>query len=361
MKKLICMLLALMLCLAMLPAMADDDPAPAPANPNSQPATVTYVSSGTEGGELVVPAPDQGADSIEVVDEDAMLTEEMIAQLDAEVQDMLVHSDELIDVQEGVRNILLVGLDRRPGEGRSRSDTMVIVTLDGNDNVVKLTSLMRDMYVNIPGHGNNRINAAYVFGGAELLLATIEENFGLHIDEYAAVDLTLVIDVVDELEGLVMNVENMAQLRAINGVIDAYNAQFNCPVNSDLLTETGEQLMNGKQVQAYARFRHTDNDFYRTQRQRNVLVALYEKIHQYKLVDLTLLASKYIDRVDTNLSLTDIVSMLPIVLQMDAGSIEQLRLPADDEYTARMISGMAVLVPDMEACRARLADFITAE
>ena len=368
MKKFFSILLCLLMCLCAVGAAADE-PVAAPANPNAKGADVTYVTpepeeqgeageTEQEDADLVVPAPDGGADSIEVIDEDAMLTEEMIAQLDQEVQDMLRHGGELIDTQKGVRNILLLGVDARPGETRSRSDTMVIATLDAEHGTIKLTSLMRDTYVSIPGKGNNRINAAYVFGGAELLMQTIEENFGLHIEDYAAIDLTLLIDVVDELGGLTLNVESNAQLKAINGVIDGYNSQFHTPRNSDKLTATGEQLMNGKQVQAYSRFRSIDNDFYRTQRQRYVLVKLYEKAMERSLVDLTLMASKYIGRLDTNLALTDIVTLISQVVRMDNVEIQQLRLPDDGDYESRMISGMSVLVPNLEACRRKLSDFI---
>jgi len=155
--------------------------------------------------------------------EDELLSEEIVALLDAEVMEYLNGGERKIETIDGVRNILLVGVDARPGETRSRSDTMIIVTLDGTRNEIRMTSLMRDMYVAIPGKGNNRLNAAWVYGGPDLLLATIEQNFGLKIDEYVAVDLRVLIEVIDALGGLTLTVETDKQLSAINGVIDAYN------------------------------------------------------------------------------------------------------------------------------------------
>ena len=95
---------------------------------------------------------------------DDMLDADTIARLDEEVRDYLIGTGELMDSVEGVRNILLVGVDARPGETKSRSDTIIILTIDGNNNVIKMTSLLRDLYVSIPDHGNNRINVAWVYG-----------------------------------------------------------------------------------------------------------------------------------------------------------------------------------------------------
>ena len=212
--------------------------------------------------------------------------------------------------------------------------------------------------MHIPGVGNNRINAAYFRGGAQLLMDTIEENFGVKVDEYVAVDLTMVVDAIDDLGGLTLTVSSQKQLKAINGVIDGYNAQFNCPKNSDLLTKLGEQQMNGKQVQAYGRYRKIDSDFKRTERQREILSKLYEKVTEKSLTELSLLVSRYIDRVDTNLTLTDMISLLPTLLSMKGAQINQLRLPDDGDYQSKTVSGMAVLVPDLQACRDKLSAFL---
>lgn len=287
-----------------------------------------------------------------------ILTEDIVNQLDAEVQQYLKGSGKVIETIDGIRNILLVGVDARPGETKSRSDTMVILTLDGNKNEIRMTSLMRDMYVTIPGRSNNRINAAWVFGGPELLLAVIEENFGLKIEEYVAVDLRVLIDIIDELGGLTLNVESTKQLNAINGVIDAYNYQFREPENDGLLTKLGEQQMNGKQVQAYARYRKIDSDVYRTARQREVLTKLFDKLQGKSIFELTKIASKVMDRIDTNLSLSDIVALIPVAFGMKDAEFRQMTLPYDVSYQSKTISGMAVLVADMDACGRKLEAFV---
>ncbi len=348
-------ILALVLIQA-APALARSAPAnpmaPAPtATPTAEPTPVPTIDPN------VTTAPsmprDGGYDSGA-----GMLSEDMIAQLDEEVRDYLIGTGEMIARVEGIRNILLVGLDARPGETRSRSDTMVILTLDGNNNEIRLTSLLRDMYVSIPGQGNNRINAAWVYGGFESLRATIRENLGLEVDEYVAVDLTLLTDLLDQIGGLTLTVESQAQLRAINGVIDGYNYQFGLTPNSDFLTELGEQHMNGKQVQAYARYRKIDSDIKRTERQREVLQKIFEKLQSMSLIQLSQLAMTAMSRLETNLSLSDIIALIPVMYGMKDANFAQLSLPFAGEYQAKTVSGMAVLVPDLRAAQARLAAFV---
>lgn len=308
-----------------------------------------------EPAETVMSAPAQPEDEYLI---DGMLDEQTIALLDEEVRDYLTGTGELMDSVEGVRNILLVGLDARPGETQSRSDTIIILTIDGNTQTIKLTSLLRDMYVSIPGRSNNRINAAWVYGEFDLLRDTIRENFGLDIEEYVTVDLSLLIDLVDQIGGLTLNVETEKQRQAINGVIDAYNYQFGEPTNDGLVTSLGEQLMNGKQVEAYARYRKIDSDFQRSERQREVLGKIFDKLKTMSLVELTKLAAYAVERVQTNMSLSDIVSLIPVMYAMQDAPIEQMTLPYDGEYQSKTVSGMAVLVPNVQATQQRLKSFI---
>ena len=288
---------------------------------------------------------------------DGMLDAEMIAQLDAEVADYLIGTGELIETVEGIRNILLVGVDARPGETSSRSDTIIVLTLDGSGGI-RLTSFLRDMYVSIPGHGNNRINTAWVFGGFALLRQTLIDNFGLTVDEYVCVDLTLLTEMIDEIGGLTLTVTSEKQLAAINGVIDGYNYQFHLEANSDFLTHTGEQLMNGKQAQAYARYRRGESDFERTQRQREVLQKVFDKIKGLSVIELSRLAGVAMKKMETNISLSGIISLIPVLYSMKDTAITGMSLPAAGEYQDKTVSGMMVLVPDLAAAQRRLEGFI---
>ena len=289
---------------------------------------------------------------------DEMLDAEVIAELDSELAEYLIGTGEPIDVPEGARSILIVGLDARPGETRSRSDTIIVLTVDTRSGAIRMTSFLRDTYVAIPGHGSNRINTAWVFGGFDLLRDTLKQNFGLTVDQYVAVDLTLMTDVFEQLGGLTLDIVSEKQLSAINGVIDGYNYQFGLEANSDFLTETGRQHLNGKQVQAYARYRKIDSDFKRTERQREVLEKVFEKLQGLSVIELSRLASFAMERLSTSLSLSDIISLIPVMLRMNDASFDQLSLPYEGEYQSKTVRGMSVLVPNLKASQARLAAFI---
>lgn len=258
-----------------------------------------------------------------------------------------------------MQNILLLGIDARPGERTGRSDTMIILTVDADQNVIRMVSLMRDLYVEIPGRKNNRLNAAYVFGGAELLMQTIEQNFGIHVDHYVAVNFSMLANLIDQLGGLELNVESDYYKDRINAVIKCDNRVLGIDVNDGLLTSAGLQTLTGKQAQAYARYRYgtSDGDFGRTQRQRDVILKILEKLRGLTLVQLFRLAGDNIDNVFTNLTLDEIIRLAPAALQLQDAEVRQLRIPVDGGYSSKMVSGMSVLVPDRNKNKQALVDF----
>lgn len=259
-----------------------------------------------------------------------------------------------------MRHLLLIGIDARPGETTGRSDTMIIVTLDPDGNVIKLTSIMRDLYVEIPGRKNNRINATYVFGGPELLMETIELNFGVHIDHYIAVNFSMLGKLIDSIGGLTLTVENEYYMRRINAVIKQDNRVLGIDRNDQLLTEPGEQLMTGKQAQAYARYRYgtADGDFGRTVRQREIITKIFEKLNQMTAIELMGLVVDNFDNVYTNLSVVDLASYAPVLISMKDAEIQEMRLPIDGGYQSKTIAGMSVLVPNREKNMQALLEFL---
>ncbi len=244
-------------------------------------------------------------------------------------------------ITPSVTNVVLYGLDRRNPDDVSRSDTIMIASLDGKNRMIKVTSLMRDMYVPIPGNESNRINAAYSFGGAPLAIKTINSNFGLDIRDYVAVDFIGLEKMVDKVGGLEINVKDY-EIPEIEGV-----------------TQPGLQILNGGQVVDYSRIRYVgDSDFERTQRQRYVLDTLYKKIKSQGITKLPGTVSELLPYVETSLSKTDIMKLVMEVAQYNAEGIEQLRLPADGHFKSKKIRGMYVLVPDIEANKKLLHQFI---
>lgn len=264
------------------------------------------------------------------------------------------------DEVANMRHLLLIGIDARPGEKTGRSDTMIIVTIDPDNNEIKLTSIMRDLYVEIPGRKNNRINSAYVFGGAELLMETIELNFGIHIDSYIAVNFSMLGTLIDAIGGLTLNVEDEYYMDRINAVIKQDNKVLRIDENDGLLTHSGEQLMTGKQAQAYARYRYgtADGDFGRTQRQREVVTKIFDKLSGMTVIQLMSLVMDNAGNVYTNVPMDDLASYAPVLVSMKDAEIQELRLPIDGSYQSRTISGMSVLVPDRDANARALLEFL---
>ena len=251
----------------------------------------------------------------------------------------------LLGESDDVINILLIGQDRRPGETRSRSDSMILCTVNRNDKTIVLTSFMRDLYVQIPGYGNNRINASYAWGGMELLNKTLEQNFGIYIDGNVEVDFEQFTEIVDLLGGVPM------ELRADE-------AQYINIDTQSSLTE-GMQQLTGKQALSYSRIRNldADADFSRTNRQRKVLDALFRQVKDAGLVRLLTLLDEVLPMVTTDMGNGEILGYATKVFPMMSGvSISSQRVPADGAYKGAMIDGMSVLVADMDKTRTLLQE-----
>jgi LCP family protein required for cell wall assembly len=256
-----------------------------------------------------------------------------------------------------VTNIAFFGLDESKVKFSSRSDVIMVVSLDSKYEKVKVTSLMRDMYVKIPGKEDNRINAAYSYGGAELALKTINSDFGLDIKNYVTVDLLGLQKIIDSVGGIEIDVKknevpylNDAPLPGDDTTIDK---NFVC------VSKEGIQILNGRQAVAYARIRYTGNaDYERTERQRRVLNELLKKIKGKGILKLPGLVKDMRPYVKTNMSVIDIITLGTKTLKFKAVSIEQYRLPVDGTYKSADIRGMSILVPDMDVNRKKLFQFI---
>ena len=299
-----------------------------------------------------------------MVDEEGYLEEilledgDQIEMYQAEIDESLANSLEKVNQMQ---HILLLGIDARPGETTGRTDTMIILTVDTDTKTIKLMSLMRDIIVAIPGYDNNRLNAAYVFGGADLLLQTIENNFGIHIEHYVGVNFSMLADLIDQIGGLTLTVESEYYMDRINAVIKEDNKVLGIDTNDGLLTQPGEQLMTGKQAQAYARYRYgtSDGDFGRTARQREVITKIFYKLADMSIVELAALAAANIDNVVTNLTLQDMMALAPALISLKDASIAELRIPVDNGYSFQTVRGMSVIVPNRTKTMEAIADFLT--
>lgn len=241
-----------------------------------------------------------------------------------------------------VENILLLGIDGNENTGRS--DTMIIVSIDRLKRQIKLTSLLRDLYVTIPGRGHNRLNAAYSFGGAPLLMQTIECNFRIKIDQYICVNFSSFENIINEIGGVTIN------------LTDAEAAYINKTIPGSLTG--GEQRLNGAQAVYFARIRKIGTDFGRTSRQRTLLEALMNECKTLEISQLIDLIGLISPNLDTNISRLKLANTAIEGVSCWFNEIEECSIPVKDGYSSRTIDGMAVLVPNLEKNCTVLHEFV---
>ena len=258
-------------------------------------------------------------------------------------------------------NVLLIGVDRRGTSGYSRSDTLLIATLDKKNSRLKLTSLMRDMYVPIPGEGENRINRSCAVGGPGLLMQTINENFSMDLTQYVLVDFNMFEDIVDKLGGITIEM-SAGEVSEANDCIAGLNLQRGKDRRSGLIEkESGRIKLTGKQALGYSRIRHFGNgDYSRTSRQFKVLQAIYEKFMAVDAGKKISVLYDLLPLIETNMSNDDIISIMTTVVSMGVSPSDLMhyRLPAEGTYKAKTIQGMSVLLPDIPANAKALHEFI---
>lgn len=245
-------------------------------------------------------------------------------------------------------NILLVGMDSREGDMRSRSDTMIVASINKKTQKIVLTSIMRDTYVDIPEVGGNRINAATAYGGINLLVRTIESNFNIHIDNYMVTDFFTFADAVDLMGGIDLQI-SAAEAESMNNYIKEYN-RLTGETEGFMEIKDGLVHVNGKQALSYCRVRNVGySDFQRTERQRTVLLKLADKAKGMGIGDINRIAEAILPQLVTNLSQTDCLSLLwDALTQYKNYKIETFRIPADGTYQNVYIRKMAVLKIDFK-------------
>lgn len=211
---------------------------------------------------------------------------------------------------DGITNILLLGTDGREKELAYRSDCMMIATIDANNKNIKLTSLARDTYVDIPGKGKGKLNAAYFWGKEDLLFQTIEENFDLKLDNFIQVDFDDLMNIIFILGGVEVDV-NERELEIVNDyIVPSYEqCTYSNKGEMKLLTKTGKQTINGYQAIAYTRIRKTDSAINRDERQREVMLAVINKVKNMKFSEYPHLLNTILPYVSTNLSASDILNI----------------------------------------------------
>ena len=223
---------------------------------------------------------------------------------------------------EGITNVLLIGVDARDLDEPCRSDSMIIATLDNNNKKVKLTSLFRDTLVDIPGHGEAKLNSAYMLGGPELLMKTVKETYNVSIDKYIIINFWGFETIVDYIGGIEVDVKDY-QLEELNKYIGESTGGNDCPVE-----KAGIQTLNGKQALSYSRIRYNVGDEYeRTDRQREVIFKVIEKLQNTKPSKYLGIMNTMLEYIKTNIDPLQALNMAYTIYKFPSLDVEQLQIP----------------------------------
>lgn len=247
--------------------------------------------------------------------------------------------------QYGDTNILMLGSDAR-GNEKSRADTIMIASYNEDKGTFKLTSIMRDSYVEIPGHGKHKINSAFARGGPELMRQTIKQNFDIDLQYYAIVDFQGFVQLIDEAfpNGIEIDVEKKMSK------------------NIYMTIEPGLQRLNGTQLLGYVRFRHDAiGDFGRVERQQKVVKAIGDQLSGFQTITkLPKLIGVVTPYVNTNMKTSDMLFMAKDFFSDKRGNVATLRIPVQDSFTEPRIEGEgAILDIDIEKNKQALHQFIS--
>ena len=255
--------------------------------------------------------------------------------------------------EDGVVNILLIGNDSRENGEDGRSDAMILLSISSRTKTIYMTSLLRDIYVDIPGHDGNRLNAAYAFGGAELLMKTIEHNFGIPVNRYMLVNFEAFANLVDAVDGIELELTR-DEIEYVNGYLVEYNmltGREQGTDNMDLsVADNGPAVvhLNGPQALAYSRNRYLGTDFGRTERQRKVLTAVIGKLPGAMLTNAGGLIDSLMPNLTTNLTKNECFSLSLMAGKLLTYDIVSDNIPQPDTYRDVTIREMQVLEVDFE-------------
>lgn len=263
-------------------------------------------------------------------------------QVSVDTSDLSINYEEIQEFEnhEEIINIALFGIDSEDGVA-GRSDAIMVATIDPIHNKLKLTSIMRDSYVNIPDIGMDKINHAYAFGGPQLAIKTINENFGLDITDYMSVNFTSLPVIIDILGGVEINITD-EEVPHIPGVNSA-----------------GTYTLNGDQALSYSRIRYASGgDYVRTERQRTVLNALFNKASTLSVTALPGLLNEVLPHVQTSMNTSDILSLGTKALGVVSNGLSQDRFPRDGYCEGTMIDGIYYLAFDQATAKEQMMSYI---
>ncbi|WP_316814791.1 LCP family protein [Pedobacter nyackensis] len=253
-------------------------------------------------------------------------------------------------------NMALFAVDRRQDGDKANSDVIMIVSIDQQTGKVKLSSIMRDTYVKIDGHGMDKINAAYALGGPQLAIKTINQNFGMDIKDYINVDFYTAAKIVDALGGVEVNVKE-PEISFLNTYLDEIAVYEKIPAIH--VKSAGLQKLSGRQSVAYTRIRGVGNgDYERTERQRSVLVALFSKMKNSGPEVFPVFASQVLPNLETSMAPMALMTFAGSVLNSKNKVVDQARFPLDGQSVGKRINNIWYLTTDLKVTTNSVHNFI---
>lgn len=255
-------------------------------------------------------------------------------------------------------DIALFGIDKRNENEKSRSDSIIIASIDLEKKTINLVSLLRDTLVEIDGHGQDKLNHAYAYGGSKLSLETINSNFDLDIDKYVSVDFYSLAKVIDIVGGVDIEFKDY-EIEQINANLVEINKIENLKKGTDYITQNGIKTLNGRQAVAYSRIRKKGNgDYERTQRQRNVLKSILEKYEKQPSDKKFEINMEIIGQISTNIPVSYIKELGLKIFSDKEFEVNQYMIPYEGSFETITYKNMWCIKPNMKENIIKLKEYI---
>lgn len=254
------------------------------------------------------------------------------------------------DTYNEIVNIALFGIDAGDNE-HGRSDSIMILTVDPINKKLKLSSIMRDSYVNIPGYGMDKLNHAFAFGNSVLALQTLNENFNINVENFISTNFTNLPNIINKLGGVNINITE-EELPLIN----SYAASRG---STSKVSSSGNQLLNGDLALAYSRIRYTSGgDYERTSRHRTILSAVFDKVINTPSIQFPTLLNDFLPYIETSFSTSDLLKIGATISETGTTKIIEDRFPRDESAKGAMINGVSYVTFDIEETKSQMQEFI---
>ena len=254
------------------------------------------------------------------------------------------------DAYDEIINIALFGIDAGDNEF-GRSDSIMILTVDPVNKKLKLSSIMRDSYVNIPGYGMDKLNHAFAFGNSVLALQTLNENFNINVDNFISTNFSNLPKIIDKLGGITINLTDEE--------VPLINRYASSRGSLSTVTGSGPQFLDGDLALAYSRIRYTaGGDYERTSRHRTILSAIFDKVKDTPVTQFPALLNDFLPFIQTSFSTSELLNIGTTISQIGTNEIIEDRFPRDDSSQGETINGIYYLTFDEEATKSQMQNFI---